>query len=75
MHEALVVLRIGDSDRDEATKARVALCTLRPCRPRRWAPGSDGAGTCPHPPQISFSPAFFRLTHNFSFFCGSSISF
>jgi hypothetical protein len=60
---------------DGAAGARVALCTLRPCRPRRWAPGSDGAGTCPHPPQISFSPAFFRLTHNFSFFCGSSISF
>src|SRR5277367_3114855 len=34
------------------------------------------AGTCcPHPEQINFSPAFFRLTHSFSFFPGSSISF
>src|ERR1700676_601296 len=30
---------------------------------------------CPHPEQISFSPAFFRLTHSFSVLPCSSISF
>ena len=33
------------------------------------------ATCCPQPEQINFSPVFFRLTHNFSFFPGSSISF